>query len=311
MLKEICITPEVFDEKYLNNSNWKDLKSLLENIENSGYIVGLNNDDWIIKVRQNINKFDLKIRDRLNSIIDILKDRKRLVGHPKGNTKPLCDDDWKKIAEDLNSIRSFYSIVTISPFSQNSISLEELENININEIFGITGSKHYIKTVKELDKIFIPLLSYAKKVTIIDPYFDISTKRYKETLECIVKSYKNRRGLREKGTITINCSDKIFNESIIKNWQNLIKLIYNEFGHLIIIKVWGKKDDSLKMHDRYIITDQSGIVSAAGTDKDEYQQSEWSIKDYSSLNEILEQYKENSSPFELKYIVAMQEVKKY
>ena len=64
------------------------------------------------------------------------------------------------------------------------------------------------------------------------------------------------------------------------------------------------------MHDRYIITDQSGISSAAGIDKDDSQQSEWSIKDYSSLNGILEQYKENSSPFDLKYIVTMQEVKK-
>lgn len=310
MLKEICITPEVFDEKYLNNSNWKDLKNLLENIENSGYIIGLNNNDWKKQVRQNINKFDLKIRDRLNSILDILNNRNRLVGHPKSNINPLCDEDWKKIAEDLNNIRNFYSIITSSPFSQNSISLEKLEDININDMFGITGSNHSIKTVEELEKILIPLLSYAKKVTIIDPYFDISTKRYKETLECIAKSYKNRRGIREKGIIIINCSDKIFNDSLIKNWQNLIKLIYNEFGHLITINVWGKKDDSLKMHDRYIITDQSGISSAAGIDKDDSQQSEWSIKDYSSLNGILEQYKENSSPFDLKYIVTMQEVKK-
>ena len=224
MLKEICITPEVFDEKYLNNSNWKDLKNLLENIENSGYIIGLNNNDWKKQVRQNINKFDLKIRDRLNSILDILNNRNRLVGHPKSNINPLCDEDWKKIAEDLNNIRNFYSIITSSPFSQNSISLEKLEDININDMFGITGSNHSIKTVEELEKILIPLLSYAKKVTIIDPYFDISTKRYKETLECIAKSYKNRRGIREKGIIIINCSDKIFNDSLIKNWQNLIKL---------------------------------------------------------------------------------------
>lgn len=304
MLKEICITPEVFDEEHLDNSNWKDVKNLLENIENSGYIIGLNNNDWKKEVRHNINKFDLKIKDRLNSILDVLNNRNRIVGHPKGNIKPLCDEEWKQIAEGLNNIRDFYSIITTLPFSNNCISLEQLEDININETFGITGSKHYIKTVEELERIFIPLLSYARKVTIIDPYFDLNTKRYKETLEYISKAFKNKRGIKEKGTITINCSDKIFTENIIKNWQSFIKFIYSEFGHLVTINVWGQKYDSLKMHDRYIITDQSGISSAAGTDKDDRQQSEWSIKDYCSLNGILEQYTENyPDAFELRCIV--------
>ena len=70
------------------------------------------------------------------------------------------------------------------------------------------------------------------------------------------------------------------------------------------IRVWDRKIDSIKLHERYIITDQVGIVSGAGTDKDDYQQSEWSIKDYGTLDEILRQYKENSSPFELKTVTA-------
>jgi len=310
MLKEICITPEVFNTNHINNVNWKDIKSLLENIKISGYIVGLNNNEWKKEIRENIAKLEPKIQDRFNVLITCLNNRNRIVGHPKGTITPSNEDDWLEIAKELNDIQSFYYIITEKPFSSNSKNIEDLEDLDLPEIFGLTGSKHFIKNEQELAKIFQPLLSYAKKVTIIDPYFDISVKRYKETLQYICKSFKNRRGLKEKGSITINCSTKIVNTSNFKNWQREINEIFKQFGHLITINVWEKKEESLKLHDRYIITDQSGIVSAAGTDKDEYQQSEWSIKDYSSLNSILEQYKENSSPFDLKYIVTMQEVKK-
>ena len=84
-----------------------------------------------------------------------------------------------------------------------------------------------------------------------------------------------------------------------------------KFGHSINIFVWERKYDSIKLHDRYIITDQAGIVSAAGTDRDDYQQSEWSIKDYDTLDEILRQYKENSSPFQLKATITANSIENY
>lgn len=310
MLKEICITPQVFDSEHINNSNWKDLKNLLENIESSGYIVGPNNKDWIKVALQNISKLEQKLKDKFNAIFDILKDRQRIVGHPKSFINPLHEDDWINIIKELDDIRPFHSIIATKSFSQNSISLDNLENMNISEKFGLTGSKHFLKTQHELEKIFIPLLSYAKKVTIIDPYFDISAKRYKDTINAIAKSFMERRGAKENGTIIINCSSKMMENNDLKNWQTSINNIFKNYNHIITINVWDRKIDSLKLHDRYIITNQSGLVSAAGTDKDDYQQSEWSIKDYLSLNEILSQYKENSSPFELKYIITANKIER-
>jgi len=311
MLKEICIIPQVFDKTFLNEDTWKDLKSLLENIENSGYIVGLNNNDWKKTIREKINtrvilnNIDEKIVDKFNSILNVLHDRNRIVGHPKGMIKPTTENDWLKIAYELNDIRSFFAIITTKNTIENTISLYDLDDINISEKFGLTGTKHFIKTTKELEKVFLPLLAYAKKVTIIDPYFDISTHRYKETLILIAKSYRERRGKAEKGNIIINCSDKIFENYKITKWKKFIKQIYQDYGHLVIINIWDKKEDSIKLHDRYIITEQSGISSAAGTDKDDYQQSEWGIKDYSTLYDIENQYNENFSPFELKNIVKL------
>jgi len=310
MLKEICITPQVFNDKQLINdsASWKDVKNLLESIYLGGYIIGLNNNDWVKQVREEISHIcNQKVKDLLNNLISDLKDRNRIAGHPKGDTKPDNENEWLAIAEVLNSLQKVYSILATQPYLENVTSVEQLEDMNISETFGITGSKHTIKTDEELKKIFIPLLSYARKVTIIDPYFDISEKRYKSTLYMVTEYFKNKRGIRDNGTIYINCSSKI---TVKENWKSIINDVYKKYGHIVIINVWDRKVDEIKMHERYIITDQAGMVSGAGTDRDDYQQSEWSIKDYGTLDEILRQYKENSSPFILKYVINANKIEK-
>ena len=308
MLKEICITPQIFDKSQLiDKLLWKDTKSLLEAISLGGYIVGLNNSDWKKIVRVKINEIDNnKVKDLFNTLITILDKRNLIVGHPKDNNiSPKTEDEWINIAYKLNSIYKFYSILATKSYNNINTTIEELEYININEKFGITGSKHSIKTEEELEKIFIPILLYAKKVIIIDPYFDIEKPRYKTTLNIIAKFFKNRRGIKDGGTIYINCSSKIYPSS---NWKDIINKIYQDYGHIVIINIWERQKDNIKMHDRYIITNQIGIISASGTDKDLYQQSEWAIKDYTTLDDILQQYKENSSPFKLKYIVTSTDI---
>lgn len=303
MLKEICIMPEVFDNDHMDASNWKDVKQLLELIQHSGYILGLNNKDWINTTLTNISKLEPKLKDRFFNIFDTLKDRKRIVGHPKSSINPVNENDWLLIAEELNTIREFYAILATETSGKNILNMEQLEDMNISEKFGLTGSMHYLKTEDELEKIFLPLLSYAKKVTIIDPYFNISSKRYQDTIKYIAKAFMERRGNKGNGSIIIHCSSKILDNVNFGSWQNSIKSIFKEFGHIITINVWDRRTDSIKLHERYILTDQGGIVSGAGTDKDDYQQSEWTIKDYNGRIEILNQYIEGADVYDLKYII--------
>ncbi len=311
MFKEICITPQVFEENQLINdsASWKDVKSLLEGIYLSGHIIGINNNDWVKNVRSEINQINnQRVKDLFNDLISALKDRNRISGHPKGEMSPNQEKEWIEIAETLNDVYALDSILATRHYHNNVTSIEDLEYMNITEQFSLTGSKHFVKNEDELKKIFIPLLSYARKVTVIDPYFDITKQRYKNTLNIIAEHFKNKRGIKSaNGTINIHTSSKV---DIHNGWKSKIQEIEQEFGHTINIYLWDKKIDSIKLHDRYIITDQTGIVSAAGTDKDDYQQSEWSIKDYDTLDEILRQYKENSSPFELKAVITANRIEK-
>ena len=333
MLKEFCITPQVFDAKNLS-SYYPYLKILLEIIESSGYIIDLNNGAWARATRNIINNSQQNEnqKNKLNSIYDFLKDRHRIVGHPKGSISPNTEEDWLSVIEELNNLRELNVVLATKKYKSTTLTLEQLEDINISESFGITGSEHYVKSAKELKIIFLPLLSYAKKVTIIDPYFNISIPRFKDTLYLIAQTFKEKRGTRTSGgTITINLSIKVFikkydnqdskeeldkiisqriNDSYHKKWKKIIEDIYIKYQHSVKIYVWDRKEeDTLKMHDRYIITDQAGISSAAGTDKDEYQLSEWSIKTYSSSIDMLSKYKaqrddtNDVSIFRLKYEV--------
>jgi len=333
MLKEFCITPQVFEAKNLV-SYYPYLKILLEIIESSGYIIDLNNGEWSRATRTILNNSQQNEnqKNKLNSIYDFLKDRHRIVSHPKSSISPNTEEDWLSIIDELNKLRKLNVVLSTKKYRNTTLTLEQLEDINISERFGITGSEHYVKSAKELKNIFLPILSYAKKVTIIDPYFNISVPRFKDTLYLIAQTFKEKRGRRTSGgTIIINLSIKVFinrhdnqtskveldeiisrriNDAYYKKWKKIIEDIYEKYQHSVKIYVWDrKKEDTLKMHDRYIITDQAGISSAAGTDKDEYQLSEWSIKTYSSSVDMLSKYKaqrddtKDDSIFRLKYEV--------
>ena len=118
----------------------------------------------------------------------------------------------------------------------------------------------------------------------------------------IIQSIKRR----EKGKICIHCKwdgkkpiDYLKND--IEKWQKELRKISSIYKHDMELHAWEAND--IKLHDRYLITNQCGLVSAAGTDMDNFQQSEWSIKDYRQLHDILSQYTENANVFQLKCTV--------
>lgn len=296
--KEVCITPNVFHQSFVNDINYKDIKSVLENIKTAGFIIGLNNKDWYANVLENINKIESqKIRIVFLELVRILKDREAIQGHPKGDINPKSELDWIKIALAIDHIRKIDYLISSKISDSHIMSVQQLEDISISDTFGNIGSEHFIKTDEDLKQILLSLLAYSKKVTIIDPYFNLSELRYKKTLKLIAECLGERRGFREKGTIIINSSNKT---EVRENWKNTINDIFKDYGHIVKVHIWDRKSDiSLKLHERYIFTNKRGIYFGAGTDVDPYQQCECGIKSYESLGMLRSQYEENSSAYSL------------
>ncbi|QEP41872.1 hypothetical protein D5085_01135 [Ectothiorhodospiraceae bacterium BW-2] len=314
MFKEICITPQVFDAARLQEeARWKDIKILLDSLAQSGYIVGLNNKEWAKRVMTRVNTLPASIRERLLGTIAILRDRDRIVGHPKLTTISYGENesDWFSIALTLHQLRPFYKIIANDTYQPDVMALSQLDSINISEVFGLTGSHHCIKSQENLHEILLPFLSYAKKLTIIDPYFYLELPRYQTSLRVMANNFRERRGLREGGRIIIHCKWEEKKSHLVSRWQQFLNKMGYETAHQIELYAWERKEDELKLHERYIITNQGGLVSGAGTDKDDFQQSEWSIKDYRELGDILPQYRSNSSPFQLRVRVDAESVEMF
>ena len=311
MIKDICITPQVFNSDHLDNSNAPYLKILLQMIKRSGYIVGLNNKAWISTTLQIINDNNkLKNKDMFIKLIDDLKKAERIVGQPKGNIQAINEKDWVLISDELHTIRKFYARFATEAFNDNIFASILLEKIDIDEKFGMPGAKQYLKTKETFINILVPLLSYSKKIVMIDPYFNVSKQKksqdYKTTLYIIAQYLGERRGNKDPqgGAIIIHRSSKDIEQIDLKVWQKVITEIYNKYKHIITIKVWNKGNRNLnemQMHERYIIaTDKKiGMSIGAGLDISELTESEFNIKESSDLNEIISQYNNNNSVFNL------------
>ncbi len=311
MIKDICITPQVFDSQHLDNTNAPYLKILLQMIKRSGYIVGLNNKEWISSTLQTINdNHELKNKDMFIRLIDNLKKVERIVGQPKGKTQAINEKDWVFISHELNNVRQFYARLATESFDEDIFVSTLLEKINLDEKFGMAGGKHYLKTEETFIKILAPLLSYSKKVVVIDPYFNASKKirsqNYRATLNIIAQYLGERRGNRDPqgGTIIIHRSSKDIETINLKIWQKVINEIYHNYKHIITIKIWNKGNRELnqrQLHERYIIaTDKKiGMSIGAGLDISELTESEFNIKEASDLDEIVSQYNNNNSVFDL------------
>ena len=187
--------------------------------------------------------------------------------------------------------------------------LDDLENIDIGDKYGYGGSIARLKSEKELEKIFSAVVSYAKKLTIIDPYFYPDVYRYKRTLEIIAKNFGERRNNKTKGSIIIHCKFQIDNynpwEKKLDKWRSICRHIRSDYGHALTICAWKEKQGGIKMHERYLVTNQIGLVVGAGLDVNDRSTSEFGLKQYNELNDITSPFDKNNPSFDLAYEITM------
>lgn len=310
MLKEVSFTPQVFSQDVIGDYLWRDASRLLELLSVSGVLVGVQSNDWIKAIYSQIDTLEGKPKAKLLDALSLLKERNRLVSHPKvDGCCPETEEEWLAALRQVDSIRHLDSIYASSATTDYTKHIDELEDINLYQEYGVTGSIQLPTTSTMLKGVLLPFLSYAKKLTIIDPYFYLDQERYQDTLMLVAQSFRERRGKYQKGKIIINCKWDPYKEDFrYDDWRCFLAKLHLKQHHDCIVNIWQPQKGSVKMHDRYIITDQAGLVSAAGLARDDNQNSEWSFKDYSELGKILAQYQPNSSPFVLKAVIDRDDV---
>lgn len=303
IFKEIFITPQVFDNEYLNTEKYYVLMSILDIILQKGFILSINNKDYINSINDNLDKFySLKFKDSIKTILKELYKRGRIHFEPKiqGDKKPVNEKEWLNLANKFDSIRPLNTL-----FFKNDVELED----KVEKIKGLDDSVLIDKNIENLSKIYQNVISYSRKISIIDPYFLIHNKKYQKSLELICKNLGNFRSCKFSGKIEIFCryDDRVgrgykkpISSENLEIWKSVIKNFQHKYKHKIIINVLEEKTDGKKMHDRFLLTENFGLALTSGFDIGDRYECGFFPLSYNDTADIKKDFNINANIFNFK-----------
>ena len=303
LFQEYAITPEVFSKEYFEKDplREKDLLFFLKQIRTNGIIASINKNEWIIQVAKYRENLTPAFRDRLSKVFEYLQNHHRIVEHETIIEKDISSElDWLRIAIKEDELKPYIAILFTGSFEkpyEKTLSIEEFLDKDMMEYprtgFEIEHSEH------SFQKYLKDFLLYAKKLTIIDPYFTYN-RRDDEALMLYADLFAKRRGNRLKNKQLIvhtyyNKRDKFVDpdKDEYKNiWIKIAKDIHEYYHHRVTINVWNDKI----MHDRFMITNQGGISSGRGFSLRKNMRSFWSLIDADTQRRQLNHFNQNANP---------------
>lgn len=302
IFKEVSFTPHIFSKEYTLIDPRRRLGKLiqiLENMQDSGIIIGLDKCEWIKEINQFIDAYDDDDKIDLHKQFENLDKRNRITTFPQVFDRSLNENEWIAQAAILNDIRSLDLLVSTV---EHKIA-KKIEMIDSSE-YRYSGAKIIVQTENNMKDIIAPILAYAEIATIIDPYFDLSKTRYADALKIICECLGNHHGHHEKSIIDIHTSVKpltdkndIFDWKFANPWVQQLQKFEQQFGHTISIHVWEDHKKTDEWHDRWIITNQCGITIGKGSDISNSTDSTWGIIEWDEIPNITNKFIPNRNMY--------------
>ncbi len=310
MFNETTLTPQLFEEAFLSDiTNKNSLRDIFRDVvRSSTIIVVLSKKEWEKAVEKYIEKLPQETQNIFQTLLKTLSDRHRIVGHDDIDMVPSNEDQWIASAKFFHKKSQLDKIISTKEIPPLIETPEALKNGEEWENMISKQSEKIIQTKNTMEKKLGRLLHYARKVTIIDPYFNPHFAHYSKSLQIILEKLAYRRGMRKKGAkINIHLKyDEKFIQKNIKDWQRKKDEISEEFGHDLKVYFWDDSNTPLRIHDRFIITDQYGVSVGDGLNihsSSIQKKSTWAILDNQAMIDTLDEYSENTSEYVLKYVV--------
>ena len=315
MLYEYAMTPDIFHSNFLdtNDTSGIILVEILRGLAQFGVLANLNRGSWIRYVEPRVNTLSPALKDKVLSCLKILKDRNRLVKHPKSMTgDPSSDCDWLKLALVSHDRIPFHAIILsqalidnckyeISDFVEYSVALDSSQwNDCKKRTLTLT------KSSADYSDNLAPVLRYARKLALVDPYLKCS-KRYIDTISICSNLLGDRGHNRLKCQFEIHASADKQNPhhcigDCLAEWERKLQSLADKDQHKFRVYLWESKPGSESMHDRYILTDQCGLLIPGGLDcrVHSYPNStDWSLVDENVRQNRWADYDHPASPFNL------------
>ena len=301
ILKEVTFTPYVFEKdfNFSHRRRWPKLISILESLIDSGVIVTASSY-WKEHVYSFMDDYNEEDKEELEALLKELDARNRIIAYPDHNQYDK-EDTWIEKIKLLNQKRAFDFIAS----TQNTDLVQTVEKIDRKK-YKNTGAKVEKQTFDYMKRMLAPILSYADIVKVIDPYFNLSVKRFKDVLTMICDSLGDHHGKRSKAIIEIHTSIKsMLNHNTPRefmwqkadDWTKILKELESTYGHNITINIWEENKKKNEWHERWIITNQCGIFIGKGSDISDWTDSTWGLLDWEQLPDISNKFDSNRNVY--------------
>ena len=318
MFYEYAITPEVFDAAFLtgNVAIPVILTELLRGICENGMISDLHKSGWSRDIARRMDGMPSpKAKTNLMALLSVLKDRNRLVRHPKGATNPNSDLEWLELAREANS-RAPLDAIMLTPGLLIRSGINDDVFVEINSVLDLSVwlGRRRSNTIKQREEDYRSLLPkilrHAKRLYLIDPYFRPDRRQWTDTIRICASLMGQRGGEPLHGIIEIHTGDPS-NRTLprdpreeLADWERWKR---NEFAqnlhHSLLITMWRRFDDGERVHDRFLITDQVGFSIAGGLDCvrpafGTTSDTIWTLMDEQDRQHWLSKFRVDTSPYE-------------
>jgi hypothetical protein len=333
MLYEFALTPGLFDRGTAGDrALGLALCHLLDDLCGCGLVADFGEQRWQAEITTRIQALPESPRCRVQSLLKLLKDRNRLV--PQPHSAYAREVDWLRVALDAHTLHPFHRVVT-EPGSKGVPLSDDARVITLSDDpdFDLrvwppdsAGSKEISRTERAFRRALEPVLCFARKVSLIDPHMAARQPegarnwKYLRMLGlCAELLGRHPRAERRSGEIQIHTGlprppkgakllwlplklDEWRREQL-PAWKEELETLHAKYGHTFQVFLWADRPDvkAPRLHDRYIVTNQCGLLSTHGLDcyEDSNSTTTLSLLSEEHRARIWKQYQENSGTFVL------------
>lgn len=315
MLYEFAMTPDLFDNTFHQDIlAGTILKELLKGITVNGILANLNEGGWERLVAKKISLLSShSLRDKIISLFNLLDNRKRLIQQPRlQKIDPISDIEWLNLTLKLHTRNNLYAIILSNElrnlYSDNCDEFIDFYDSLDSEKWDIfktqTRDLSISKTPNEYKKALLPVLKYARKVKLIDPYINPYEDRFLNIVRFCAELSTNGCKIFIHSNYEIPPPNRFPHhnaEQRLNYWETKLNPLIRLYNCIFYVYFWKRKNpQSPDMHNRYILTDQCGIKVAHGLDCSPSNANidEWNILDEDKRNKLWWEYEKSTSPYE-------------
>ena len=251
------------------------LTELLRGVCNNGMISDLNKSGWSKDIARRVEEMPTqKTKSNLMRLLSVLKDRNRLVRHPKRPGDPKDDLEWLGLAREAHDRAPLDAIMLTSELLKRSGINDEMLVDFSGALDSLAwrsrkGSGTFKQREEDYRRLLPKILRHAKRLYLIDPFFRPDQREWTDTIEICASLLGQRGGEPLCGKIEIHTGDpsRIRTpreaEEAWEQWKN--KEFSPHYAHTLSVSMWKKQfEDGERVHDRFLITDQVGYSIAGG-----------------------------------------------